>query len=723
MRYRTPSAHCRLWKRPGGMLLATALCALLAGASAFAQEERAGGEVGPQDAKQENLPLRRVVLFSSGVGFFEHAGSISGGAEVPLRFRTEEINDVLKSLVVEDEGGGQAPTVTYASKDPISKTLKTFAFDLTENPALWQLLAQVRGERVELEAPNKITGTIIGVETQRKKVGDDEFIDVHLLNLLTDEGLRSVPLDTVSRIQLTNDALESELRKALAVLATAHDSEKKTVTVNFAADGQRKVRLGYVQESPIWKTSYRLVLSNDAPWLQGWAIVENPSEQDWTGVDLTLVSGRPISFTMELYDPLYVPRPEMELELYSSLRPQRYQQDMNQRLDEFAKKASPDAPASVMIESLARRARGSVEKQSEMRRSLNRANTLVESEARDGLSDRDADWGMRTLQSVAEAAEAGTMFHYRIAAPVTLPRQQSAMLPIVNAEVKADRLSIYNYDVQQKHPLRGLRLTNSTDLHLMQGPITVYVDGNYAGDAMIEDIPPGSERLISYALNLKTEVTRQSKSKPDEIIRVQLVKGTMLVGRKYVQQFEYTIKNSGDEKETVLVEHSIQPDWKLVQPAEPKEKTRDVYRFAVEAAPGEAEKLVVELERTDTQRIGLTNISDDTIRIYLQSPAVSEKVKQALQEVVRRQHEIGKVAAEIKRLEGQVQEIENDQARIRQNMAQLDRTSEVYKNYVRKFSDQELQIEKLREQIDELKKQQSQLKTELDEHLMGLEIK
>ena len=170
------------------------------------------------------------------------------------------------------------------------------------------------------------------METRKKQVGENTFIDVDILNLLTDAGLRAVPMDTISTLKLTNEKLDAELRKALALLASAHATDKKSVELSFIGKGERRVQVGYIQEAPVWKTTYRLVLgddkSDDKPLLQGWAIVENTSEEDWNNVNLSLVSGRPISFVMDLYQPLYVPRPEVQLDLFASLRPQTYGQDL-----------------------------------------------------------------------------------------------------------------------------------------------------------------------------------------------------------------------------------------------------------------------------------------------------------------------------------------------------------------------------------------------------------
>jgi hypothetical protein len=667
--------------------------------------------------KSVDLPLQRVVLFSSGVGYFEHGGTVEGNAQAELRFRAEDINDLLKSMVVEDLGGGQISTVDYGSKDPISKTLGSFSVDLTKNPTLADLLVQIRGDRVELEAPNKITGQIVGVEQKTRKLASDEVIQVDVLTLLTDEGLRSVPLDTVSRIQLLNEKLNAELHKALGLLASSHDSDKKTVTLQFHGEGKRQVRVGYIQQTPIWKTSYRLVLDEKkAPFLQGWAIVENTSETDWSNVNLTLVSGRPISFTMDLYQPLYVPRPEEQLELYASLRPQRYGQDLAKVRELLSELLAEDRP-------------GESTPPAEAGAWADAANEMVaNAPAKPGYAGRVRNLGIdrlslaRGVKARATGGEVGELFQYDIAMPVTLPRQQSAMLPIVNQEVKGDKVSIYDQNVQPKHPLNGLQLTNSTKLHLMQGPITVFDGGVYAGDAIINDLPPGGQRLASYALDLETEVAPETKGETGQLVSLQLLKGTAIVSQKQMRTVQYTIKNSGTRPKTVLIEYPLRAEWTLVQPKQPAEKTRDKYRFAVAAKPGEPSKLTVQEEHLQQQQIVLTNLDDQAMQYYLSAPVVSEKVKKALREIVQQKQQLQQATDQRSQLEQQIQAITQEQTRIRENMDRLDRTSDLYKRYVKKFSDQEDQVEKLRGQIQELLTKEQGLRKTLDEYLANLNV-
>jgi len=278
------------------------------------------------------LPIAQVVLFSSGVGYFQREGEVEGSTRIDLSFPVQDINDLLKSMVLRDLNGGHISTVNYDSQAPIDKTLRGFAVNLSANPTFGQILNQARGEKVEVVLQQSsttqagtLTGTIIGVEHQRQPAGKDAFVEVDVLNLWCAEGMRSVKLADVQRVRFLNPVMDSEFKKALEVLALSHDTQKKAVSLSFAGEGKRQVRVGYVIENPIWKTSYRLVLDKDGkPFLQGWAVVDNPTDEDWSNVRMALVSGRPISFQMDLYQPLYVPRPVVEPELFASLRPPTY---------------------------------------------------------------------------------------------------------------------------------------------------------------------------------------------------------------------------------------------------------------------------------------------------------------------------------------------------------------------------------------------------------------
>jgi hypothetical protein len=331
-------------------------------------------------------------------------------------------------------------------------------------------------------------------------------------------------------------------------------------------------------------------------------------------------------------------------------------------------------------------------------------------------------WSLAGGQSVAQGGDIGEMFRYTIATPVKLQRSQSAMLPIVNESVEGEKVSIYNEASHVKHPLNGLRLKNTTELHLMQGPITVFDDGAYAGDAQIQDLQPGTERLISYAMDLDTEVAPTIKQQPAALLSVRISKGTLHVTHKHVRTKSYVVKNSGQQAKKVLLEQPIEPQWVLTSPKEPSEKTRSLYRFAVTAQPGKPATQDVTEEWTQGEQVAVTNLDDGRIGYFLAAPQVSEEVKQALGDVVNRKAKIAAVLAKRQELERQIAIIDQEQTRIRNNMAQLPKESDLFRRYVTKFTEQEDAVDALRKQVTGSIEEEQKLRKSLDDFLIGLEL-
>jgi hypothetical protein len=651
----------------------------------------AGGLAGQEAA----LPLSRIVLFSSGVGYFQRDGQVDGNATLELAFRAGEINDLLKSLVLRDLDGGQVAAVSYASRDPLARTLRSFAIDLTGNPDLAGVLEQVRGEPMEVITSETVRGTLLGVE---QRLTAKEFAETYL-NLLTDRGLRSVPLSQVREVRLLSQELDRELRAALGLLAQGHSQDRKRVTISFTGRGRRRVQVGYLLETPVWKTSYRLVLgAEQSHYLQGWAIVENTTDQDWRGVRLALVSGRPVSFSMDLYQPLYLRRPVVVPEMYEGLRPQVYDEDLEAEAagaasrDVMREKAPPPpAPSSRMF----------------------------------APPQAQAPEPMDLSQGVTVAAsggEAGSLFQYSISLPVTLVRQESAMLPIVGQDIQGRRVAIYNERVQPRHPMLGLEIRNTTGLTLMGGPITLFEAGSYAGDAQIESLPDGAERLISYALDLETEVAPASRSVPERLVGVRIARGVLVSTVTYRREKTYTVKLRGGRDRDVLIEHPSSADWTLVDPKQAEERTRDLYRFQVRVPAGGTRELVVAEERRAEQTVAVTNASDDLIAVYLRSASVSQRVKDALAEIARRKTELADTVRQRQEQERRAQSIRGEQGRIRQNMDSLDMESPLYKRYVSQLDAQETELEGIVAEVERLAARETTLRKGLDDYILSLDL-
>jgi hypothetical protein len=671
---------------------------------------------GEEAAKNPTLAIGQVVLFSSGVGYFQREGTVVDDARVDLSFPVSDINDLIKSMVLRDQDGGAISAVSIDSSAPTERTLKSFAINLTGNPSFANILTQARGEKVEVALANAgagaagtLSGSVVGVEKQKQTVGKD-VVEVTVLNLWCSDGVRAVKLNDVQRVRFLNPVIDSEFKKALETLALSHDTQKKAVSIRFVGEGKRRVKVGYVIENPIWKTSYRLVLGSkkeEKPYLQGWAVVENPTDEDWKDVRMALVSGRPISFQMDLYTPLYVSRPVVVPELFQSLRPVAYSGSMEEEklrmararppADEAA--SSPSRSTSAGAGTLAQAARG-----------------------RPGFADRlqsemkeRMDLG-RSVSSAATAAKLGDFFQYAIDKPVTLPRQKSALLPIVGKDVAASRVSIYNERTQAKFPLLGLRFKNSSGLHLMQGPITVFEGSTYAGDARILDLQPNEERLISYAVDLGTEVNPVPSSDSGRVLSIRAVKGIITTTVKNRQIKTYQIKNRNDAERTVLIEHPVNHAFSLVGD-KPKETASDFYRFEVKVPAGATKTQVVTEERDDQSSVAISNSGDEQIRWFISQKVASKKVQDGLKQAMALRWAVAKTTSEINELQRQLNTITQDQVRLRANLKEMPSTAKAYKRYLEKFDQQETQIEKYQADIKKLQTTQHNQQKEFDDFL------
>ena len=735
------------------------------GAGVGANGVFAAGEGKPDLKASVNLPLTRVVLFNSGVGYFSRSGAVEGEARVDLTFPEGDVNDLLKSMVLEDFGKGRVSAVSYDSREPIARTLSSFAVNLTGNPTFSGIVGQMRGERIEVSVsptasnqPGKLTGTIVGVEHQKVPVGS-QAIDAEVLNMWCAEGMRAIKFGDIQALRFSNPVIESEFRRALEVLALGHDSQKKSVQLHFAGEGVRKVQVGYVVEAPIWKTSYRLVLDEKSrPYLQGWALVENPTDEDWGGVKMALVSGRPISFKMDLYNPLYVDRPVVEPELFASLRPVTYRGgfggetgkyseeraalvrryydlvkkndfDAAERVALQAKQLNPDdAAITALVEmaKLQKRAKDIEKSKSnreqffldglnpseEMRLLVPPAPTPVptippslreadpkarQQHAVDVGRELAARLGTGAVGNAATAAALGDTFQYVIDHPVNLSRQKSALLPIVGKDIEGARVSIYNEAVQGKHPLLGLRFKNTSGAHLNQGPVTVFEGSVYAGDTRVLDVQPNEERLLSYAIDLGTEVDPKVGAGAQKITSVKAVKGVVTTVTKVTDEKTYRVVNRSQTDRTLLIEHPNRSgqQFKLVGTEKPVEDTPEVYRFQTPVKAGETKSLTVKEERDVSTSVELTNTDEALVRYFISLSEASPALKAKLQEALKLKGAWDEVRRELNQVVADLQRLGQDQDRIRKNLRETPKEAEVYDTYLKKLSAQEKEIDAL----------------------------
>ena len=461
------------------------------------------------------------------------------------------------------------------------------------------------------------------------------------------------------------------------------------------------MRLGYIVETPLWKTSYRLILPEprgELAQLQGWAIVENQTESDWREVQLSLVSGRPISFVQDLYAPLYIPRPVVEPELYTSLKPQTYDTGTAPPAGQAKTSMAPAPPPTARPRALA--APGSAPEQSRQEPSLDPTASVV---------------------AAAAAAEIGELFHYTVD-DVSLPRQRSALLPIVMDTIEAERVSIYNQAVLAKHPLHGTRLKNTTGKHLPQGPITV-LDGNaYAGDARLDHLPPGQERFISYAIDLQVLVNTANRREASAIQTGKLVKGVLHLTRRQVLGQEYTVENKADRDKVVIIEYPLQQGWHLVDTAMPMETTATLHRFKETVAAGKALTLVVQEEKMVSETMALLPADIGPLEVYSRMGEISKEVREAITKAIHLKSALLDTQRQMRHTQQAIADITQEQQRLRENMSTVSTTSQYYTRLLTKLNEQETQIEKLQADLEHLKRTYEQQLKELETYLMNTTI-
>jgi len=664
-----------------------------------------------------DLPVERVTLYRSGVGYFEHAGLIDGDEIVGVRFETEKINDVLKSMVVFDLGGGRVGGVNYEHKQTLDQRMERFSFEL-EGTTI-DLLQQLRGEAIRIRTPQgEVEGTILGAEQRMATLGagdNPRVMQDWFVTLVTDQGVRAVAQLEILSFELLDEALAEELARALETVAGHRTDNLSEVEIDFEGDGERRVAVAYTLEAPIWKTSYRLVLpdaTGGEPTLHAWAIVENATDSDWNDIELSLAAGRPVSFTMDLQTPYHLQRPDVRPPVLANVGPTIYD---DARLAELER----DEPrrANELRERL--RKEGSRQAMREM------ADMAEEgfAQAPTAASGVPAEaFATMLAGAAASASDVGEQFFFTLDAPVSVEKGQSAMLPIMSAPIEGRRVTIWTPDGATPHPMKGVEVENDTQMHLMAGPIAVYDTGRYAGDAMIESTARNQERLLSYAVDQDLQTAREVKS-ASEVQSIRIVSGSLLRQTRQSRTTEYTLENhDASRARTVLIEHAKVAGWDLAGEARPVEETDTHYRFEIALEPGQTVDFDVQIERVDRTTLGVTSIPLETLLAYSKNGKVSSDVVAAVQRAMDLQAQINSIESRIRRLEEERQAIFNDQNRIRQNMNSVGRNSELWARYSKKLSEQETRLEHIIESIDAAQQELATARRTLNDYLRDLTI-
>ncbi|MCS7026719.1 MAG: DUF4139 domain-containing protein [Bryobacteraceae bacterium] len=628
------------------------------------------------------LPVRKVVLYKHGVGYFERAGELRAGESARLDFKASDMDDVLKSLTIEDRSGGKIIGLRYDASQPLEERLQDYPFQLQPAQALSEFLDQLKGARMEARVGSEsLQGAIFSGRVV--KLGD-KAQEREQLTLLLDSGeLRTFDLAALSGLKLSDPALQRQLKDYLTALSVARSKEKRSVYIDSSDARSRQIIASYMTPMAVWKSSYRLILKEGESVLEGWAIVDNTTGEDWNNVNLSLVSGRPVSFLSKLYEPRYRERPVAELPEEKNLAPVLHS-------------GAISTPSSARKEQLA------AAPASPLPRAPVRA--MASSEMAPALAESRSDMAS-SVTAETMTREVGELFEYRFSAPVTVKKSESAMLPFLQQKIQARRLLIYS-DRSLQNPMNAAEMINSSGKTLDGGPITVFESGVYAGEALVETFKSGDKRLISFGVDLGTRITTKIDSSRNLVREIKAARGVLTLRTALQESLVYTVRNIDAKPKTLIIEHEIRPEYKLLN-QKPVETTAQSYRFEVKLAPSSEQQFPVNEERLYDQTIMVSNLNADQIAVYLQNQALSAEGRRQLESILAQKRQIAENERQIRELETEIKELSADQSRIKDSMTRLSTITgqeEQTQRYARQVAELETRLAGLRDRVSQLRR-------------------
>ncbi len=773
----------------------------------------------PVTTTGQTLPIRRVILYSNGVAYIERRGTVSGRAEVNLSFKQSQVDDVLKSMVVLDLGRGRIGAVSYNSSAPPSARMADIPFSVSPETrgggGLAGVLAQLQGARVLVTtaAGRTAAGSVLTVEERRSQPDPAKPPAVtHYLVIASDGGeLASFDLAEVRAVRLTDEGARRDVGEFAAAAASARRRDAKTITVTSDGEGAREMVVSYTIAAPIWKTTYRVVLDAEGkPFFQGWAVVDNVSEEDWEAVRLSLVSGTPVSFIHPIQKPFYRYRPVVPMPEDLQLSPQVYEPETGEaggnsvtgRVEDPAGAFIPGAQVTVTNEATGKAYTATSDDAGNFRTpfvpsgtytvrtdlngfktnvitglrvgpvrpasvavrlevagvsetvTVTAADSAADFRVSSGLSNsvnnlllvpgergrsagKDEDevvsvaeamtGGNSGVEAEAEGSEVGDLFEYQIANPVTVRRDRSALIPIVQTRMEGSRVSVYRETQRRTRPMAGMLLKNTTQLTLEGGALTVLDGDAYAGEALMERLKPAEQRLVSFALDLGTLVTVRQEESDSPVFLVRIANGALYANYHNRQKKVYTLANQTDKARTVYVEHPVRQGWELDdrETPRPEGKSASFYRFRVELAPRSTEEVRVIERETAVETYALSDLTPDLIQIFVTRRYIDDATRQRLREILDLKARLASANTRVQQIEQEIGAIAADQKRLRDNIEALNKTPEARQliaRYVQKADQQETRLEQLaREKQAALEERQS-LQSQLNNALRSLSL-
>ena len=703
---------------------------LLCSTAALAQtssEKKATPKV-PETAtdKIASLPVRKVVLYKNGVGYFEHTGRVWGNQDLRIEFTTAQLNDVLKSLTLVDLNGGRINAVHYNSVAPLDVQLRGLQIPLGEDVTSAALLIALRGTRVEVHSgASNVVGKIFSVETVEKAGSKENPIQVTQLAIVTDAGdMRLFELGPAVTVRAADPEIHKDIDRYLSLMGATRSKDLRRMTIGASGSGEREVMVSYISEVPVWKSTYRIVLPR-APakaFLQGWAIVDNTVGEDWSDVKLSLVSGTPQSFIQNISQPYYTRRPVVPLPESVMLTPQAHEASM-----EAGKLSSPRAIMGGVAGGVPGGSAGGV-----LGGVIGGAGRGPSPELPAEPEEPEESSEVSDLLSkevaAAEGAAVGDLFEYNLKEKITVLKNQSALVPIVQAPIEAEKVTLVTSDedgVLQATPLRALWLKNSSGLTLDGGTFNVLEQDSFAGEGIMELLHPGERRLLSFAADKAVRVAKRDVTGSKAVTRTTILKGVMAVHREEWDTTTYLIHNADVTSRQMILEYPIRSGWKLAEEMKPEETSATRYRFRVEVAPGKTEKFAIKESRGEVSRIHISTLTDSQVEAFVLEGAITPVVEAELRKVIAKKFEIAGVDQEIKSRQQETESIEKGQTRLRENMKALKGSPEekaLLLRYAKELDGQEDRLASLQREIGEQKTKREGLQAQFDALVQGISI-
>jgi hypothetical protein len=625
----------------------------------------------------QELALKRVMLSSGGLGYFEYEAVVEGDATLRITVPLQQVDDVLKSLVVYDDTGAVGG-LSLPGREPLEQLFKDLPFDRAALDSPGQLLSALKGAEVAVGGSRATRGRIVSVQQETVALHDGQATTTRTrITLLTDQGLQQFILEDADNLQFADPALRDRIGQALLAIQANREKDTRTLELQSRGQGRRTVRVAYIVEAPVWKASYRLTLAADAAApraaLQGWAVVENLSGQDWKDVELTLASGRPVAFRQALYEAYYVTRPEVPVEVAGRLMPglDRGGVPLEQRTKSVPPPPPPPsapAPGRPMQE---------------------RAASVAAAPFTGQAAAFDA----------AQAGEAATHVTFRFPHGVSVANGRTLSLPIIAREAPVEQLALYQPETAARNPLAALRLHNDGDSGLPPGIITVYQRDKsgaptYVGDARLSGLPAGDSRLLPYAVDEKIVVEHEA-GQTERLANGTIADGALRFSRVLRQTATYRVKNASREPRNLIVVQRRLPGWTLVQPAASSvELSEGKYRIPFHLTGDEqTQAFDVVQEQTQHQEVRLLEGAGDQIRVYAQAREFDDATRQALERILKLQADVAAAERKVTQADAQREQIVREQARLRDNLSRVPPNSDLQRRYLATLDRQESELE------------------------------